>query len=98
MDYMKEELERLNRNWWQHGDEKSLQEAKLFDKEHPKLKGKAVKDWQDMSLRYSLFCLRIIGFIQKTRDRETLGKIIKEIVTEPELLEILRMAWKQPQD
>lgn len=92
---MKEEFERLNRNWWQRGDEKSLAEAKAFDKAHPKLKGKAVKDWQEMSSRYSLFCLRMIGFIKATRDRETLGKIIKKIVTEPELLEILRAAWKQ---
>ena len=95
MDYMKEELERLNRNWWQRGTEESLEEAKQFDKNHPKLKGKAVKDWRDMSLRYSLFCLRVIGFIKNTRDRETLGKIIKEVVKEKELLQILRIAWKE---
>lgn len=95
MEYMRHELERLNRNWWQRGTEESFNEAKEFDKNHPELKNKALKDWQNMSSRYSLFCLRIIGFIKNARDKKTLGKIIKETVTEPELLEILRIAWKE---
>lgn len=97
MEDIKHELEQLNRNWWQRGDEESFIKAKAFDRSHPKLKNKAIKEWQDMSLRYSVFCLRIIGFIKTCpiHQRKELAKLIKEEIKEEGLLEILRIAWKE---